>query len=56
VAFRLTLEEDKNGDEILVWYRSIDGVNYRYTTEPNTGFWRCFGIGFMKLLPIEGLL
>jgi putative cardiolipin synthase len=56
VAFRLTLEEDRNGNEILVWYRSIDGVDYRYTTEPNTGFWRRFGVGFVKLLPIESLL
>jgi len=56
VAFRLALEQDRNGDEILVWHRSIDGLDYRYTTEPNTGFWRRFGVGFLKLLPIESLL
>jgi len=56
VAFRLALEEDANGEEILVWHRSIDGENHRYTTEPNTGFWRRFGVGFMGMLPIESLL
>jgi putative cardiolipin synthase len=56
VAFRLALEEDDNGNEILVWYRSLDGVERRYTTEPNTGFWRRFGVGFLRLLPIESLL
>ena len=56
VAFRLALEKDRNGDEIIVWHRSIDAVDYRYTTEPNTGFWRRFGVGFLKLLPIESLL
>ncbi len=56
VAFRLALEKDDNDNEILIWQRSIDGVDYRYTTEPNTGFWRRFGVGFMKLLPIESLL
>jgi len=56
VAFRLALEKDRNGDEIIVWHRSIDAVDYRYTTEPNTSFWRRFGVGFLKLLPIESLL
>jgi putative cardiolipin synthase len=56
VAFRLALETDKNDNEILVWYRSVDGIDQRYTTEPNTGFWRRFGVGVLCLLPIEWLL
>jgi len=56
VAFRLALETDGKGDEIIVWYRSVDGVDQRYTTEPNTGFWRRFGVGVLRLLPIEWLL
>ncbi|MCP4471149.1 MAG: hypothetical protein GY815_10765 [Gammaproteobacteria bacterium] len=56
IAFRLALEENDKGEEILVWHRSIDGVDYRYTTEPNTGFWRRFGVGFLRMLPIESLL
>jgi len=56
IAFRLALEENANGEEILVWHRTIDGEEYRYTTEPNTGFWRRFGVGFLRMLPIESLL
>ncbi|MDC1287400.1 phospholipase D family protein [Gammaproteobacteria bacterium] len=56
IAFRLALEENDNGNEVLVWYRSVDAVEQRYTTEPNTGFWRRFGVGFLRLLPIEWLL
>ena len=56
IAFRLALEENDNGEEILVWYRNVDGEEMRYTTEPNTGFWRRFGVGFLGLLPIESLL
>jgi len=56
IAFRLALEKNSDGEEILVWYRTIDGEDQRYTTEPNTGFWRRFGVGLMGMLPIESLL
>ena len=56
IAFRLALEKDKNGDEILVWHQSVDGSDLRFTKEPNTGFWRRFGVGVLRLLPIEWLL
>ncbi len=56
VAFRLTLEADARGNEILVWYRKQGNEEIRYTTEPNTSFWRRFGVGFLKILPIESLL
>ena len=56
VAFRLALEENDQGEETLVWYRNQDGKEARYTTEPNTGFWRRFGVGFLRMLPIEPLL
>ena len=56
VAFRLALEVNDKGEEILVWYRHIDGVEQRYTNEPNTGFWRRFSVGLLRLLPIESLL
>ncbi len=55
-AFRLELEPNSQGDDAIVWYRTLDGVTKSYTTEPNTGFWRRFGIGFMRLLPIESQL
>ena len=56
VAFRLALEKNDKGEEILVWYRRTDDGEKRYTTEPNTSFWRRFGVGFLSLLPIESLL
>ena len=56
IAFRLSLEEDARGEEIIVWNRQTESGSERYTTEPNTSFWRRFGVGFMSLLPIEHLL
>ena len=56
VAFRLALESDASGNEILVWYRDRDGEQQRYTSEPNTSFWQRFGVGLLRLLPIESLL
>ena len=56
IAFRLALEENDQGEEIIVWHRSIDGEDLRYTTEPNTGFWRRFSVGLLGMLPIEPLL
>jgi putative cardiolipin synthase len=56
IAFRLSLERDKRGEEIIVWHRRTESGSVRYTTEPNTSFWRRFGVGFLSLLPIESLL
>ena len=56
MAFWLALETDRSGNEILLWRRSVDGIDQRYKTEPNTGYWRRFGVGFLRLLPIEWLL
>ena len=55
-AFRLVLEKDADGKEELRWYRERDGRTSIYTTEPNTGFWRRFGVGLLRLLPIESQL
>ncbi len=55
-AFRLELETGSNRTESIVWQRTIDGVTNRYTTEPNTGFWRRFGVNLLKLMPIESQL
>jgi putative cardiolipin synthase len=56
VAFRLALETNSKDEQAIVWYHREDGVEERYTTEPFTGFWRRFGVGFLSLLPIESLL
>ena len=56
IAFRLALGTDRSGNEILLCHRSVDDIDQRYKTEPNTGYWRRFGVGFLRLLPIEWLL
>ena len=56
IAFRLALEKTKSGNEKLIWHRNVNGESRVYTTEPNTSFWRRFGVGFMRLLPIESQL
>ena len=53
VGFRLTLEEDAQGVEQLRWHGLVEGKPQTFTTDPHTGFWRRFGVGFMRLLPIE---
>jgi putative cardiolipin synthase len=55
-AFRLALEKNVNGTDKLVWHREIGGEKRVFTTEPNTGFWRRFGVGILRLLPIESQL
>jgi len=55
-AFRVALEKDEHGDSRLRWYRFRDGESEIHTTEPNTSFWRRFGAGFMRLMPVESQL
>ena len=55
-AFRLALEQDRRGDEVIRWYRQRGDTITVYDTEPNAGFWRRFGVGLLKLLPIESQL
>jgi putative cardiolipin synthase len=52
IAFRLELTEDNK----LLWHGIVDGKPYTADVDPYTGFWRRFGIGFMRLLPIESQL
>jgi putative cardiolipin synthase len=44
----------KNGK--LEWVERTDQGEVPYHSEPNTGFFRRLGVGFMSLLPIEGML
>jgi putative cardiolipin synthase len=53
VAFRLELQTDSNGREQLLWHGLVDGEQQTLTKEPYTGFWKRFGVGFVKLLPVE---
>ncbi len=56
IAFRLDLVDQADGRQSIVWHRLKDGETRTYTTEPDTGFWRRFGIGFLRLMPIESQL
>jgi putative cardiolipin synthase len=56
LAFRVTLETNKNGSEQLRWHGQEAGVPQVFDVEPYTGFWQRFGVGFMQLLPIESQL
>jgi len=53
VAFRLTLEDDEYGYGSLRWHGQVDGELVTFDKDPHTTFWRRFGVGFMRLLPIE---
>jgi putative cardiolipin synthase len=56
IAFRLELYNDENGYEQIRWHGLEGGKKSVFTVEPHAGFWRRFGIGFMRLLPIESQL
>jgi len=53
VAFKLSLDVDKEGIEHMTWTGLIDGKVTTYTTEPYTSFWQRFFVSFMRLMPIE---
>ena len=51
LAFRLELKRDEDGSESLLWHGLVDGKPQTFDVEPYTGFWKRFGIGFLRLLP-----
>jgi putative cardiolipin synthase len=56
IAFRLELVTDKNVRQSILWHNIENGEARTYTKEPNTSFWRRFGVRFMRLFPIESQL
>ena len=56
LSFRLELKKDEDGSETLLWHGLVDGKPTTFDVEPYTGFWKRFGIGFLRLLPIESQL
>jgi len=56
MAFKLELRKDQDGYEQILWHGMVDGKPQTFDVEPYTGFWRRFGIGFMSIFPIQGLL
>jgi putative cardiolipin synthase len=55
-AFRLELVTGANGSEQILWHGLIDGQPDVLKVDPYTGFWKRFGVGFLRILPIESLL
>lgn len=56
VAFRLELQKGTNGRESIRWHGQRDGEEIVYDSEPYGGFWKKFGVGFIKLLPVDSQL
>jgi putative cardiolipin synthase len=55
MAFRLELKKE-SGTEKILWHGLVDGKDETFDVDPYTGFWKRFGIGFLRLLPIESQL
>jgi putative cardiolipin synthase len=53
IAFRLELQLDDQGREKIAWHGLVDGKQQTLYVEPYTSFWKRFGIGFMRMFPIE---
>ena len=53
LAFRLELEGADNGTGQIVWHGIVDGKQQTLNKDPYTGFWKRFGVGFMRIMPIE---
>jgi putative cardiolipin synthase len=53
VAFRLELGPGKQGGEIISWHGLVDGKRQILHVDPYTSFWKRFGVGIMRILPIE---
>jgi putative cardiolipin synthase len=56
-AFRLELaERPGTTSDRLEWVSEENGVETRFTTEPNSSVWRRMGVWFLSWLPIESQL
>jgi len=53
IAFRLDLQRDNQGREQITWHGLVDGKQQILTVDPYTSFWKRFGVGFMRIFPIE---
>jgi putative cardiolipin synthase len=56
LAFRLELVKNKYGEDQILWHGIVDGEPKTFDVDPYTGFWRRFGIGILRILPIESQL
>ncbi|MEE8577535.1 MAG: phospholipase D family protein [candidate division Zixibacteria bacterium] len=53
IAFRLELQGDDQGHGKIIWHGLIDGTQQTLSVDPYTSFWKRFGVGFMRMFPIE---
>ncbi len=53
VAFRLELQRDDQGREKIAWHGLVDGKQQTLYVDPYTSFWKRFGVGLMRMFPIE---
>jgi putative cardiolipin synthase len=53
LAFRLELQRDGQGREKIAWHGLVDGKQQTLSVDPYTSFWKRFGVGFMRMFPIE---
>jgi putative cardiolipin synthase len=56
MAFRLKLNTDEDGMELISWHGQKNDEKRVWSVEPNTGFWQRLSIFFISLLPIESQL
>jgi len=53
IAFRLELQGDDQGHVRIIWHGLIDGTQQTLHVDPYTSFWKRFGVGFMRMFPID---
>ena len=53
IAFRLELQGDDQGHGKIIWHGLVDGTQQILYVDPYTSFCKRFGVGFMRMFPIE---
>jgi putative cardiolipin synthase len=56
MAFRLELKQRRMWPDKILWHEEGHGQDETFDVDPQTGFWRRFGVRLMRLLPIESQL
>ncbi len=56
VAFQVTLEDDGDGGEQLLWSGYDQGGRLVFDVEPHTNIWQRLAVSLMRLLPIDSQL
>ena len=56
MRLRWTVTPIQTRHEQILWHGLESKKEITFTKEPYTGFWTRFGIGFLKILPIDAFL